>query len=108
MVNASFNNTPRVMEVAMDISKDITESSVTTDSVIPPSGTLAVSGGVTVHGALTTTAPFTMAEGITLQSNDTNNTSTIWMHGSNTNHSDCSKVCTNGTTAVQVQIIQVR
>ena len=35
--------------------------------------------------------------GITVQSNDTDNTSTIWMHGTNTNHPDCSIVCTNGT-----------
>ena len=80
----------------MDTSKDIVENSVTTDTVITPSGTLTVSGGVTVNGALTTTAPFTMAEGITLQSNDTNNTSTIWMHGSNANHP--SILCSNGTT----------
>ena len=32
----------------MDTSKDIVEESVTTDSVITPSGTLTVSGGVTV------------------------------------------------------------
>ena len=46
------------------------------------------------------TSPFTTAEGITLKSNDTDNTSTIQMHGSNSNHPDCSIFCTNGTTGL--------
>ena len=52
MMNVSFNNTPRVLEVSMDTSKDIIEKSVTTDSVLPPSGTLTVSGGVLASGVL--------------------------------------------------------
>ena len=94
MVNVSFNNTPRVVEVSMDTSKDITEESLTTDSIIAPSGTLTLTGG------LTTTAPVTIAEGLTLVSNDTDNTSTIWMHGSNATHPDCSIVCSNGTSGL--------
>ena len=92
MVNVSFKNTPRVLEVSMATSKDVVEASITTDSVIPPSGMLTLTGG------LTTTAPITTAEGITLQSNDTDNTSTIWMHGSNASHPDCSVVCSNERT----------
>ena len=92
MVNVSFKNTPRVPEVSMATSKDVVEASITTDSVIPPYGMLTLTGG------LTTTAPITTAEGITLQSNYTDNTSTIWMHGSNPSHRDCSIVCSNGTT----------
>ena len=91
MVNVSFNNTPRAMEVSMDTPKDLIEESLTTDSVIAASGTLTLTGG------LTTTAPVTIAEGLTLMSNDTDNTSTIWMHGSNASHPDCLIVCSNGT-----------
>ena len=70
MVNVSFNNTPRVLEVSMDTSKDIVESSVTTDSVIPPSGTLIVSGGVTLSGILNSTASLAAAEAVSVLSND--------------------------------------
>ena len=98
MVNVSFNNTPRVLEVSMDTSKDIVESSVQTDTVIPPSGTLTVSGGVLVSGALNATSSLSAAEAISVLSNDTDNTSCIYMHGTNSAHADCAIVCTNGTT----------
>ena len=38
-----FNKTPSVLEVSMDPSKDVIKASVTTDTVIFPSGTLTVS-----------------------------------------------------------------
>ena len=97
MVNVSFNNTPRVLEVSMDTSKDIVESSVQTDTVIPPSGTLTVSGGVLVSGALNATSSLSAAEAISVLSNDTDNTSCIYMHGTNSTHADCAIVCANGT-----------
>ena len=69
----------------MDTSKDLVEESVTTDSVITPSG------GVTMLGVLNSTASLAAAEAVSVYA------SCICMHGTNKTHPDCSFLCTNGT-----------
>ena len=93
MVNASFNNTPRAMEVSIDTSKDLREESLTTDSLIAASGTITIAGGANVTGALNCSGAFSAAESVSVLSNDTDNTSCIYMHGTNSAHADCAIVC---------------
>ena len=50
MVNVSFNNTPRAMEVSIDTAKDLIEESLTTNSLIASSGTITITGGANVTG----------------------------------------------------------
>ena len=98
MVNFLFNNTPRVVDALMDASKDIIEESVRTDSVIPPSGTFTVTGGAVITGTLNCSSAFTATKAMSLLSNDTDSTSCIYVHGTNSAHPDCSIACTNGTS----------
>ena len=113
-MNVSFNNTPRVVEVAMDISKNIVEESVITDSITPSSGLLTLTGGLKTTGAVTSNQLISIndiinvdgnliaskglaaSEAVTINSNDLDNTSTLHMHGSNKAHPDVSIVCQNG------------